>query len=129
MVHSLQQRNALEMGSSTHSLHTLTAPYHPSTNWEAERFVQTVKTLMQKHKRALQKNLCHLQLHYRSSYSSYHYWKALAEIMFGRNIKTRMDLLHPQSNERHSQLEESRVKHPLGKMLVHELEVGDAVWV
>ena len=33
--------------------HTITAPYNPSTNGEAKRFVQMFKTLMQKHKGAL----------------------------------------------------------------------------
>ena len=47
--------------------HTLTAPYHPSTNGEAERFVQTFKTSIQKHKGALQKNLCNFLLHYQST--------------------------------------------------------------
>ena len=53
--------------------HILTAPYHPSTNGEAKRFVQTFKTWMQKHKGALQKNLCQFLLHYQST--PYHYWK------------------------------------------------------
>ena len=77
--------------------HTLTAPYHPSTNGEVERFVQTFKTSMQKH-------LCQFLLHYRSTPHTTT-GKTPAEIMFGRNIKTRMDLLHPQSKERHSKQE------------------------
>ena len=96
--------------------HTLTAPYHPSTNGEAERFVQTFKTFktsMQKHNGALQKNLCQFLLHYRSTPHTTT-GKTPAEIMFGRNIKTRMDLLHPQSRERHSK---QRVKCPLEKLL------------
>ena len=109
--------------------HTLTAPYHPSTNGEAERFVQTFKTSMQKHKgaRALQKNLCQFLLHYQSTLHTTT-GKTPAEIMFGRNIKTRMDLLHPQSKERHSQLEKSKSEAFFGKN-ARELEVRDAVWM
>ena len=103
--------------------HTLTAPYHPSTNGEAERFVQTFKTSMQKHNGALQKNLCQFLLHYRSTPHTTT-GKTPAEIMFGRNIKTRMDLLHPQSTEK----QESKNEASLGKN-VRELEVGDAVWM
>ena len=76
--------------------HTLTAPYHPNTNGEAERFVQTFKTAIQKHKGALQKNLCNFLLHYQSTPHTTT-GKTPDEIMFGQNIKTRMDLyIHPQ---------------------------------
>ena len=105
--------------------HALTAPYHPSTNGEAERFVQTFKTSMQKHNGALQKNLCQFLLHYRSTPHTTT-GKTPAEIMFGRNIKTRMDLLHPQSKERKQEKPKSEVS--FGKN-ASKLEVGDAVWM
>ena len=123
MVHSLQQRNALEMGSSTHSLHhTIPAligkrkgSYKHLKHWCRSRrelyrripviFSYTIKVY---------------------SYSSYHYWKALAEIMFGRNIKTRMDLLHPQSKERKQEKPKSEAS--FGKN-ARKLEVEDAVWM
>ena len=103
--------------------HTLTAPYHPSTNGEAERFVQTFKTSMQKHNGALQKNLCQFLLHYRSHTTT---GKTPAEIIFGRNIKTRMDLLHPQSKERKQEKPKSEAS--FGKN-ARKLEVEDAVWM
>ena len=81
---------------------------------------------MQKHKRALQKNLSHFLVHYRRI-SRTTTGKTLAEIMFGRNIKTRMDLLHPQSNERHS-TRKVKSDASFGKN-ARELEVGDAVWM
>ena len=46
--------------------------------------------------------------------------------MFGRNIKTRMDLLHPQSKERKQ--EKSKSEASFGKN-ARELEVGDVVWM
>ena len=92
--------------------HSLTAPYHPSTNGEAEKFVQTFKTAIQKHKGALQKNLCNFLLHYRSTPHTTT-GKTPAEIMFGRNIKTRMDLcIHPQKKDTLRKTSQ-RVKHPV----------------
>ena len=108
--------------------HTLTAPYHPSTNGEAEGFIQTFKTSMQKHNGPLQKNLCQFLLHYQSTPHTTT-GKTSAEIMFGRNIKTRMDLLHPQSKERCSRLEKSKSEASVPWECARELEVGDAVWV
>ena len=48
--------------------------------------------------------------------------------MFGRNIKTRMDLLHPPSKEKHSPQDKSKSEVSFEKN-ARELEVGDAVWM
>ena len=80
---------------------------------------------MQKHKGALQKNLYQFLLHYQST-PHITTGKTPAEIMFGRNIKTRMNLLHPQSKERKQEKSKSEVS--FGEN-ARELEVGDVVWM
>jgi len=47
--------------------HILTAPYHPSSNGEAEHFVQTFKNTMQKEKGVAQLNLSKFLLRYRTT--------------------------------------------------------------
>lgn len=47
--------------------HKLSAPYHPSTNGEAECFVQMFKTAMKTGQSNLQTTLCQFLMEYRSS--------------------------------------------------------------
>jgi len=108
--------------------HTLIAPYHPSSNGEAERFVQTFKTAIRKAKRALQKTLCKFLLHYCSTPHATT-GKTPAEIMFGRNIKTRLDLLHPRARVTLSPQIEKTMSEESPEKRCNELEVGDAVWI
>ena len=78
--------------------HTFVAPYHPSSNGQAERFVQTFKSAMQKGKGSeLEKTLNQFLLRYRTTPHP-KTGKSPSEIMFGRNIKTRLDLLHPKGS-------------------------------
>ena len=103
--------------------HTFVAPYHPSSNGQAERFVQTFKSAMQKGKGSkLEKTLNQFLLRYRTTPHP-KTGKSPSEIMFGRNIKTRLDLLHPKEAVQ-KQPSENR-STPKNR----ELEVNDLVWV
>lgn len=75
--------------------HEVTVPYHPATNGQVERYIQTTK-----------KTLCTMELesrelHFKLSRSLFRYRKFLnvttdtspAELMFGRQIKCRLDLV------------------------------------
>ena len=74
---------------------TLVAPYHLSSNGEAERFVQTFKAAMRKaEQKELQLALTQFLLRYRTT-PHLVTGKSPAELIFGRQIRTRLDLLHP----------------------------------
>ena len=65
--------------------HKRSAPYHPSTNGEAVRFVQSFKTGMKTATGDVQITLCNFLMHYRSSPHAVT-GKTPAEMLFGRNI-------------------------------------------
>ena len=78
--------------------HTTTTPYHPRLNGEVERFVQTFKLAMDKADpnttTELQNCVVNFLARYRSTPHSVTNQSPL-EILNGRWIRTRMDLLHP----------------------------------
>ena len=65
--------------------HKRSAPYHPSTNGEAERFVQSFKTGIKTATGDIQITLCKFLMHYRSSPHAVT-GKTPAEVLFSRNI-------------------------------------------
>lgn len=82
-------------------IHKRTAPYNPSTNGLAERFVQTLKQALRKLncegdniKTNLQKALFQYRLmpHQETG-------KSPSEMMLGRNLRSRLDLMLPLTNE------------------------------
>ena len=97
-------------------LHKRCAPYHPSTNGEAERFVQSFKTATGD----VQITLCNFLMHYRSSPHAVT-GKTPPEMLFGRNIRTRLDLLHPTPEDRTDKGTTDEVK-------TRQLKIGDLVW-
>ena len=75
----------------------LIAPGHPATNGQVERYCQTLKTklkCMRFHPGTLQEKLCELLFRYRATPLSC--GKTPAELMMGRNLKTKLDLLKPE---------------------------------
>uniref|UniRef100_A0A1I8P5A3 Integrase catalytic domain-containing protein n=1 Tax=Stomoxys calcitrans TaxID=35570 RepID=A0A1I8P5A3_STOCA len=78
--------------------HKFTAPYHPSTNGQAERSVQTVKNAMKAlgaNKSSLQKHLNTFLRQYRIAPHSTT-GQAPAVLFLGRNLRTQLDLILPQ---------------------------------
>lgn len=74
-----------------------TAPYNPSSNGQAERFVQILKKSLKVHntnKSNLQEKLQKFLFHYRIT-PHVETGKAPAELMFNRHIRSRLDLLFP----------------------------------
>ena len=99
--------------------HKRSAPYHPSTNGEAECFVQSFKTGM-KTATDVQITLCNFLMHYRLSPHAVT-GKTPAKMLLGGNIRTRLDLLHPTPEDRTDKGTTDEVK-------TCQLKVGDLVW-
>ena len=99
--------------------HTRSAPYHPSTNGEAERFVQTFKHNM-KCRGATQNNvvsnISKFLLQYRATEHA-STGQSPSNLLMGRRIRTKMDLVVPsfrseQVNRGWNQMENpERVRH------------------
>jgi len=82
-------------------IHRFTAPYHPATNGAAERFVQTLKQWLRKTnltkdnvKTSIQKFLFHYRITPIPELK-----QSPAEIMFGRKLRNRLDLIFPKELE------------------------------
>ena len=74
--------------------HTTTAPYHPRSNGQAERSVETFKLAYKTGQGPPSQRTANFLLQYRNTlYSTTH--QSPAKLMFGRNLRTRMDLLLP----------------------------------
>lgn len=78
--------------------HTLSAPYHPATNGQAERYVQTVKKAlkaMETTNSTLQANINKFLQQYRKAPHA-ETEQSPAKLFLGRNIRSRLDLVRPQ---------------------------------
>ena len=97
----------------------LSAPYHPATNGEAERFVRTFK---QAYKSFKSTNWKREAVSFLMSYRTTPHAatnRTPSEMLFGRNIRTKWDLLRPSiilKNAKHRGKE------------VPAFEIGDLVW-
>ncbi|GFO50278.1 endogenous retrovirus group k member 6 pol protein [Plakobranchus ocellatus] len=109
--------------------HVTVSPYHPSSNGLAERSVQTFKKAMIKIKTgSLKEKVCKFLTKCRCTPHSTTSLSP-AELLFNRNIKTHLDLLHPC-------LHDNVLKHQSNQKSYHdkhakdrEICVGDNVFV
>ena len=97
-------------------------PYHPQSNGEAERFVRSFKQGMKKMQGKESQNHClqEFLLTYRTTPHSTTN-KTPSEMMFGRRIRTRLDLLRPS-------IEQAVLAKNPGVLNPRELGIGERVW-
>ncbi|KAK2575255.1 hypothetical protein KPH14_000859 [Odynerus spinipes] len=105
-------------------IHKTTAPFHPATSGQAERFIQTLKMALKKrlqenvNKTELTKIVHQFLLHYRTT-SHQTTGTSPAEKMLNRRLRTRLDLLLPAHNSKSgNRSTEGRIR---------SLQVGDRV--
>ncbi|XP_054263322.1 uncharacterized protein K02A2.6-like [Macrosteles quadrilineatus] len=102
--------------------HKFSAPYHPATNGQAERFVQTVKKqliAMENDGGDLHFKINHMLMSLRNATNAT--GSSAYELMFGRRIRTRLDLMkRPQD---HTEMPDGCTK------IKREFRVGDRVQV
>ena len=110
--------------------HIRSAPYHPATNGLAERMVQTFKQSMKASKTnglSVQKNLDKFLMSYRNApHSTTH--RSPAQMFYGRNLRSRLDLLKPDTRKRviTAQTQQGRYH---SNSAIREFSVGDIVLV
>lgn len=108
--------------------HVTTAPYHPSSNGLAERFVQSLKTAMKKDLSTgnLQASLHSFLLAYRNTPHATTK-EAPANLMFGRRLRSKLDILKPEVEElvRHQQF----IQSGQCSSKARQFAVGDCVLV
>ena len=82
--------------------HKMGAPYHPATNGQAERYVQTIKNklcAMACNKLNVEEKLCSILLNYRKTIHPAT-GKSPSMMVFGRQIRSRLDLMIPSESNK-----------------------------
>ena len=109
-------------------LHKPTSPYHPSSNGQAERFVQTVKQAlkaMASSGESLQVRLDKFLLAYRNA--PHAFTGELPAVRFmGRQLRTRLDSVKPENRRENKRLEKQVER---GSQNLRSFREGDMVWV
>lgn len=77
--------------------HIRSAPYHPQSNGQAEKFVDLLKTGLTKAEGTWDEKLIDFLIHYRSTPSTALEGKSPFEVMTGRQMRMRIDICMPRS--------------------------------
>jgi len=110
--------------------HIRVAPYHPSSNGKAERFVQTFKAAMIKSQKGgsnWEKNLATFLLTYRITT---HATTGLApcELLMKRQLRTRLDIMRPDVGKTVEQAQKRQQTAYRSSPQTKEFKEGDQVW-
>ncbi|XP_059397972.1 uncharacterized protein K02A2.6-like [Carassius carassius] len=113
---------------TNHVKHIRSAPYHPATNGQAERFVQSLKHALKTSKGSftLQRRLETFLLTYRNT--PHPTTRESPSLLFlGRQLRTRLDALKPSVSTAVRLSQTSQVLRRAGRSKPRQFEVGDAV--
>jgi transposase InsO family protein len=110
--------------------HILVAPYHPSSNGKAERFVQTFKAAMRKSQKGgkdWEKNLSTFLLNYRITA---HATTGMppCELLMKRPLRTRLDIMRPDVKKTVEQAQSRQKKAYRSSNQMKEFNEGEPVW-
>ena len=111
--------------------HYKSAPYHPATNGEAERYVQTFKQAMRAAKGdpgTLSTKLMRFLLSYRTTPNATT-GVSPAELLFGRTLRTRLNLLRPDISTKVQDKQASQKQHHDKKSRDRHFQLGQSVLV
>jgi hypothetical protein len=100
--------------------HKLSPPFHPATNGQAERTVQTLKDHIKKMSFCggdIYSNLQRLLLQWRANIVSTSTGKTPAEVLFNYPLRTKMSMLHEHSNETQNPHVNRDTKFQLGEIV------------
>ena len=110
--------------------HIRSAPYYPASNGAAERLVQTIKQAVKSGHRSgipLERMLASFLLHYRTTPHATT-GVAPSSLMFGRIIRTRLDLLMPEVTERVHRKQTQQKEYHDRHSQARELHLNQPVW-
>ena len=107
--------------------HLTVAPYHPSCNGLAERGVQSFKEGMKKLTGPLETRLSQFLFAYRTTPQA-STGKSPAALMFGRSLRTRLDLLFPNVAAEQVGKSQAQMMAKRGNRRVVSFKAGDLVY-
>lgn len=110
--------------------HVTASPYHPRTNGLAERFVRSFKAATKKHSKVTTKEINLFLMTYRVTPHATT-GESSAKLLMGRNLRTRFDLLKPDTSDKVRQKQDNMKlsKHTVGKSVKVRDYRGNTPWI
>lgn len=107
--------------------HIRTAPYHPSSNGQAERAVQVVKQGLARQSGSLEERLAKFLLSYRVTPHTTT-GAPPCQLLMGRALQTRLDRLYPAVEDKVHMRQEQQANSRDGPRRMRQFSVGDLVY-